>query len=209
VRAGLQLFLQPRLVEPGCGDLTAAVRDLRREDLEPAAAAPQRRPHHVALDHDLVVAAEREQLADAPLRRRVLIAPRPVVEQVADALEAELREPLAERRPDAGERVERRVQSLGPEAATRRRPSVGRVHGGETGGNPAHGSSMANSPAGKGARLCQRPIDDSNGCPQLVRGERNELVLASSSRRRSSSTRAASSSVTTRSVFLHDADVGQ
>src|ERR687896_766660 len=159
VRPRLELLLEPGLVEPGGGDLAAAVCDLSRQDLEPAASAPQRRPHDVALDHDLFVAAEGEQLGDAPLGGGVLVPPRPVVEQLADALEAELREPPAQRRADARQGLEWRLEPLEPEAPARGRPGGGRVQGRKTGGKPAHSPSMANGPA-RAAKvpLCGRDL---------------------------------------------------
>ncbi len=144
VRPGRQLVLQPRLVEPGRRDLPAAVGDLRGEDLEPPAPAAKRRLEHVALDQDLLVS---EQVRDPLLGRGSLVAARAMVEQVADVLEAELREPLLQGRPDARERVDRRLEALRAEAAARRRPAVRRVHGGETGQRPAHRPSMAAGPA--------------------------------------------------------------
>ena len=85
VRTRLQLLLQPRLVEPGGADLAGAVRDLRGQDLQPAAAAPQRRPQHLAFDQHLLLT---EEVGDPPLRRRALVAARPVVEQVAESARA-------------------------------------------------------------------------------------------------------------------------
>ncbi len=153
VRSRLQLLLQPRLVEPGRADLAGAVRDLRGQDLEPAAPAAQRRPEHLALDQHLLVP---EEVGDPLLRRRPLVAARPVVEQVAGALEPQLREPLLQRRPDAGQRVQRRLQPLRAEAAARRRPALRRVHGGETGLGPAHRPSIAPGPASLLTLLARR-----------------------------------------------------
>ena len=118
-RAGRQLVLEPWLVEPRRRDLARPVGDLRREDLQAPAAAADRRAHDLALDQHLLLA---EELRDHPLRRRPLVAARTVVEEVADPLEAELREPLLQRRPDPGKCLERRLEPLGPEAAARRRP---------------------------------------------------------------------------------------
>jgi hypothetical protein len=100
VRARLQLLLEPGLVEPRGADLARAVGHLRGQDLEPAASAPERRPEHLARDQHLLVA---EEVGDPLLRRRELVAPRPVVEQVAGPREAELRQPLLQRRSDAGQ----------------------------------------------------------------------------------------------------------
>ena len=79
-RARHELLLQPRLVEPGRRDLAGAVRDLRRQDPQPAAAASGRRLQHLALDQHLLLA---EEVGDPPLRRRLLVPARAVGEQVA------------------------------------------------------------------------------------------------------------------------------
>ncbi len=161
VRAGLQLLLQPGLVEPRRADLAGPVGDLRGQDLEPAAAAPQGRAQHLALDQHLLVA---EQVGDPPLRRRRLVPPRAVVEQVADPLEPELREALLQRRADARERVERGRQALRAEAAARGCPAVGRVHGGKTGQWPAHRPSIAPGPARAAGTRRSRPSPGRRGC---------------------------------------------
>ena len=125
---GASFSCEPRLVEPGRGDpplpsLTCAVRICsrprpRRDDaLAPRPRSPPRR---------------RPKLGDPPHGHGLLVAPRAVAEQVADALEPELRQPPLERRPDARERVERRLELLGPEAAARRRPASGGSTAGET-----------------------------------------------------------------------------
>ena len=65
-RAGSQLRLEPRLVEPRRADLAGVVRDPRRQDLQPAAAAPGGDRAHDSFDHRLVLA---EEVADRPLVR--------------------------------------------------------------------------------------------------------------------------------------------
>ena len=89
VRAGGQLVLQPRLVEPGRRNLAAAVGDLRGEDLEPAASPAERSAAHFALDQHLLVPTvlAEIQVGDPLLGSGSLVAARAVVEQVADALE--------------------------------------------------------------------------------------------------------------------------
>ena len=165
--ARLQLLLQPGLVEPGRADLARPVRDLRGQDLEPSAATAQRRSEHLAFDQHLLVA---EEVGDPLLRRGPLVAARPVVEQIARPLEPELRQPLLQRRPDARQRVERRLQSLRAEAPARRRPALRRVHGGKTGLGPAHRPSIAPGPARppgtRRSRSCQVP----HACRRRRRG---------------------------------------
>ena len=176
VRAGRQLVLEPRLVEPGRRDLAAAVGHLGGEDLEPSAASPERRAPHLALDQDLLVP---EQIGDPLLRRRLLVAARAVVEQVAYTLEPELCETLLQGRPDAGERVDRRLETLWAEAAARGRPALGRVHVGETGQGPVHRPSIAAGPAGPDvpgvALAVRRPVEQYGGTGRrLERRERRE-----------------------------------
>ena len=96
-RAGRELRLEPRLVEPRRLDLARLVGDPRGEDLQPP-AAPARRRADDDLDDRLLVA---EEVADPLRRHRLLVAPRPLPEEVVDRREAELREPARERRADA------------------------------------------------------------------------------------------------------------
>ena len=123
-RARHELRLEPRLVEPRRLDLPRLVRDACREDLQPTAAAA-RRGAHDAFDDGVLVA---EEIAD-PLRRNGLLVPaRTLPEQIADRQEAELPEPTRDRRADPLERLDRRVEQVGPGRRPRPRPALGRRH---------------------------------------------------------------------------------
>ncbi len=62
-RPGLELVLQPVLVEPDGRDCAAVVRDGRRQDRQPAARAPQRDAADLTDDHRLLLAEEVDDAA--------------------------------------------------------------------------------------------------------------------------------------------------
>ena len=64
---------------------------------------------------------------DGDLVRGRLVAPRPVLEDVANSREPELAELPLRRRGDAGERVEAELEALRPQGTRRRRPGPGLV----------------------------------------------------------------------------------
>src|SRR3954451_23986005 len=130
LRPGLQLPLEPRLVEPGGGDGRAPVRDARRQHLEPPAAA-RRHGQPLAADGDLVLTAE---LGDPQLFDRLLVAERLVQQQVAHGGETETLELLPDRRPDARQRLDRAVEYLSARKETRPRPRI-RLYAGEPNGH--------------------------------------------------------------------------
>ena len=112
---------EPRLVEPGRLDRPRIVPDAGGEDLQPAAPAARHRRRR-PLDDRLLLA---EEVGD-PLRRdRLLVAPRPLPEEVAEALEPELREPPGDRGSDAVERLDGRLEPFRPRKAPRPRPGAG------------------------------------------------------------------------------------
>jgi hypothetical protein len=134
-RAGGELRLEPRLVEPGGADLAGLVGDMGGEDVETTATAA-RHPPHRDLQHGLVLA---EEARDRPLLRRRLVAPRPVGEDVADRRDAQSAELPSDRRSHPGQRVDVPLERLGPRHRARPRQPRGRVHPAEAGGEPGAG----------------------------------------------------------------------
>ena len=122
-RAGDELRLEPGLVEPGRLDLTRLVCDPGGEDLQPAAPAARRRADD-ALDHGLLVA---EEIADALRRHRLLVAPRPLPEEIAHRAQPELSEPARDGRTDAVERLDGRLEPIRSRRRPRPRPALGRT----------------------------------------------------------------------------------
>ena len=119
-----ELLRDPRLVEPRRADLTRLVRDDRLDYREAASRTSLRHATHRRLDRHLLAFAD-----EARDRAGADVAERRVLEQVADGAQAELREPRADRLPDAGQRVD------GPSeigrTATRRRPCRQRLQAGK------------------------------------------------------------------------------
>ena len=140
MRPGLQLRLQPGLVEPHRDDLAALVTDPSVDDRQVSPRSPHRDRPHLARDRRLL---PREQVCDRPLRDRLLVAVRPVLEQVADPAQPELRELLLQRRPDAGERGHRPLRALGSRSPRQPGPARGRVLSGEASGHLASLGSVA------------------------------------------------------------------
>jgi hypothetical protein len=112
--ARLQPPFEPRLVEPRGGDGRASVGDPRCQHLQ-TAAPPLRHGQNLTADRDLLFSAE---LRDPQLLDRLLVAERPVREQVADRREAESLQFLLDGRTDARERLDRPVQRV----STRKQP---------------------------------------------------------------------------------------
>ena len=113
LRPGRQAVGDPGLVEPDRVDLATVVTDADVLDGQAPRRPPARGAHHGAGDRDLLLA---EQVADRALRRRLLVAVRPVQQQVADRAQAEAREAPRERLSDPGQRL-RRPARAGPAAA--------------------------------------------------------------------------------------------
>ena len=130
-RTGHELRLEPRLVEPRGPDLSRLVRDLRGQDLQSTSPAARRRADD-DLDDRLLVP---EEVTDPLRRRRLLVAPRPLPEDVVDGREPELCQPPGDRRPDSLQGLDRSDQAIRPRRRPRSRPALGRVGAGE----PAHG----------------------------------------------------------------------
>ena len=138
VRARLQLLLQPGLVEPGRADLAGPV------------GRPARSGSGAGRGRGAATSAA-PRLRSAPPRRRRgrrSAAPAPAARSGAAggragrpiALEPELRQPLLQRRPDARQRVERRLESLRAGSA----PRVGAQRsGGSTAAKPGWGRLIA------------------------------------------------------------------
>ena len=119
----LELLFEPRLVEPRRGDGGRAVRDARRDDPEPAAAAGAH-VQDLARDRNLLGASER---GDRHLVDGGFVAVRPVLEQVADRPQTELVELPRECRADARQHVELAVEARGPRPPAGRGPGRGLV----------------------------------------------------------------------------------
>ncbi len=83
--ARLELVLQPELVEPDRVDLPASVADPGLDDRQPP-QLPYRGADHIALDRHLLLG---EEVGDATVGDGGLVAEGPVLEQVADRLQAE------------------------------------------------------------------------------------------------------------------------
>ncbi len=122
-RAGDELRLEPRLVEPGRPDLAGLVGDARGEDLEPP-APPARHRAHDPLDHCLVVA---EQIADPLDRRGLLVPSRTLPEQVFDHAQSEACKALGHGRTDTVQRLDGRSEPICSRSRARPRPDLGRV----------------------------------------------------------------------------------
>ena len=130
---GREPRLEPRLVEPGRVDVGGLVRDARRQDLEAPAPAARRRPHD-DLDRGLLLA---EEVADPLRRNRLLVAPRPLPEQVPDALEARVSRAASRptsRRRRASRRKPRGAPAAGRSAAAARRKAALRPRTGPAAG---------------------------------------------------------------------------
>ncbi len=121
--AGAESLLEPRLVEPRRLDLTRSIGHSRGQDPEPPAAATRHRADD-DLDHRLLIP---EEVADLLRRNGLLVPAGPLPEEVTGALEPEPGKPAAQRRADAGETLERRIESLRPRGAARARPPVREV----------------------------------------------------------------------------------
>ena len=168
VRAGRELVLQPRLVEPGGADLAGAVADLRGEDLQPPAAAAQARRCSTSPSISTSSSPNRSEIrfwgAGRSYRRGRCSSRSPTRSSPS----------LASRffsvGPTPGSESSGASSRSGVEAAARGRPAVRRVHGGETGLGPAHRTSMAAGPAsGPGTRR-SRPCPGRRGCRRRRRG---------------------------------------
>ena len=122
-----ELLLEPRLVEPRRRDGGGAVRDPRRDDLQPP-APPGADVQHLPGDRNLLATAERR---DRDLLNGRLVAVRPVLEEVADRVQAELRELALQGDAHARQRVELPVEPLGTRTGARGRPGRRRVQAGE------------------------------------------------------------------------------
>ena len=118
-RSRRQPGLEPWLVEPRGADLARRVDDVSREDVE-AAAATGGRPPDTDVEDGLFVA---EEGGDRSLLRRQLVAARAVGKDVADGLDPEPTELAPDRRPDAGQRVDRPLEHIPPRRGARRRPA--------------------------------------------------------------------------------------
>ncbi len=127
-RAGSELRLEPRLVEPRRADLAGVVRDPRRQDLEPAAAAPGGDRAHDSFDHSLVLA---EEVADRPPFDRPLVPARPVREHVGHGPQAELGEPCPHGRADPRQGLDAAGERLGARGAAWPRPAGRRLQAAE------------------------------------------------------------------------------
>ena len=123
-RAGPQLVGEPRLVEPGGGDGRAAVVDARGDTDPPPAQRPLGHVQHLACDDDLLALAE---IGDPDLVGRGLVAARPVVEDVADAAQAERRELPRGAGPHARDRRHGELEPLGTGRSRGARPLPGLV----------------------------------------------------------------------------------
>jgi hypothetical protein len=157
-RAGLELLLQPRLVEPDRGDLIALVRDPSLDDRQVSPRPPHRDAANLARDRRLLAGHE---VGDPPLGHRRFVAVRPVYEQVADGAQAELGQLLAQRRADAVQRRDRLLERVGPRARAQARPGRGRLLSGKA---VRHGSQSRKpgrrtrtSRRFRGLRVCRRP----------------------------------------------------
>ena len=126
-RAGLEPVLEPCLVEPDGGDLAGLVGDSRLHELKPAGALDAD-AQHLAGDRRLLLA---EEIGDRQLRRRGLVAARPVLERVPDRPQPERREPFLDGRPDAVQCLEPELEPLGPRRAWEARPLRRRLCAGE------------------------------------------------------------------------------
>ena len=102
--------LPARLVEPHRDDLAALVTDPRVDDRQVSPRSPHRDRPHLACDRRLL---PRSRSAIGRSGDRLLVAVRPVLEQVADPAQPELRKLLLQRRPDAGERGHGPLRALG------------------------------------------------------------------------------------------------
>ena len=164
-RSGRQPGLEPRLVEPRGPDLPRRVDDVRREDVE-AAAATGGRPPDTDVEDGLLVA---EEGGDRPLLRRQLVAARAVGQDVADGLDPEPTELALDRRPDAGQRVDRPLEYIPPRRGARHRPARRRRITREpdrrrSPGHPAECTRATGSPTPTGSRRGRR-------VPERVPGE--------------------------------------
>jgi hypothetical protein len=119
-RPRLQALLEPGLVEPDGGDLIALVGDPRLHDRQVAPGSPDRDTPHFARDRGLLLG---EQVGDSPLGDGRLVSERPVLEQVPQRAQAELRQLLAQRRADSRERVDRLLHALRPRRPRQARPA--------------------------------------------------------------------------------------
>ncbi len=128
-RAGDELRLEPRLVEPGRLDLPGLVGDTCSEDRQATATATRRRADD-ALDDRLLVA---EQVTDPPRRHWLLVPARPLPQKISHRRQTEARETACDRRAYAVERLDRGVERLGPRRGARARPDVRCVESGEAG----------------------------------------------------------------------------
>ena len=123
--SGLEPVGEPRLVEPGDADRGRVVGDPRDDPRPPP---PAHRPlldvEDATADHDLLALAER---SDGDFVRSRFVAPRPVLEHVANGGEAELAELPLRRRGHSRERVESGLEALRTDGTRRRRPGPGLV----------------------------------------------------------------------------------
>ena len=134
VRPGLQLLLEPRLVEPDRDDLTTLVADPGVDDRQIPPRSPHRDRPHLARDGGLL---PREQVGDPPLGHGGLVPMRPMLEQVAEAAQSELCELLLQRGPDPGKRRHRPLRVLGSRRPRQPGPALGRILSGKAFGHPA------------------------------------------------------------------------
>src|SRR5215216_3228257 len=88
-RAWRELRLEPRLVEPRCGDAARGVLHDRLEDREPSTCPPSRRRADDARDRSLLLGP---QTRDWRLAERPLVVARPMLEQIANRPQPEPRE---------------------------------------------------------------------------------------------------------------------
>ena len=142
--ARLEPVLQPGLVEPDGRDLTGVVGDASLYELQ-AARALDTDAQNLAGDRRLVLA---EQVRDRQLRRRGLVAARPVLERVPDRPEPQRCQTLLDRRPDSVERLEPELEPLGPGRAREARPRRGLVNAREAAHRPQAPSGECSASSG-------------------------------------------------------------
>ena len=119
LRSGHELVGEPRLVEPVHADGVGAVVDARDDPRPPAAHRLLLGPEDTSGDDALLAVAQRRDLHLVGGR---LVAARPVLEDVPDGREAELRELALDRRADAGQRVEAELEPVGARRTRQQRP---------------------------------------------------------------------------------------
>ena len=128
-----------------------------------------RRSANGAGDGDLLVAPD---LGQAPLRDGLLVAVRPVREQVRHRAQAELRQALLQGDADAGERGQALLERRGAGEGARSRPRLRRVHAGEERGRTGrcHRRGQRGPSVGAGP-------DDAEPYPGPVRGRALAVAL--------------------------------